>query len=64
MSAPIITIAPADDGGAAVTVRPVVPGFDFDASYPTYIGARTFARGVRRHRGFPIRDLIGDASHD
>ncbi len=46
--------------GYDVTVDPPVPGFAFDAEYPTYREARTYARGIRLHRGFPIVDETGE----
>lgn len=55
MSNHTITIAAAPEG-FIVTVTPPVPGFDFDKTCPSYRYARTFARGVRLHRGFPIID--------
>lgn len=50
-----ITIAAAPEG-FSVTVTPPVPGFDFDKACADYRYARTFARGIRLHRGFPIVD--------
>ena len=50
-----IFIAAGPDG-FAVTVTPPVPGFDFDKTCTYYRCARTFARGIRLHRGFPIID--------
>jgi hypothetical protein len=51
----IIYVRPLGDG-FAVSVEPAVPGFDFNATYPDYRSARTFARGVKLHRGFAIVD--------
>jgi hypothetical protein len=51
-----------NDAGYTVTVTPPVPGFDFDASYPDLRGAATFARGVRRHRDYPIIDRTGESA--
>lgn len=57
-----IIITRASDG-YAVTVVPAVPGFDFDAAYPDLKAAATYARGVRRHRGFAISDQTGEGAY-
>lgn len=46
--------------GYDVKVEPAVPGFSFDAEYPDHKSARTYARGLRLHRGWPIDDRTGE----
>lgn len=58
----IIVMTKASDG-YAVTVVPAVPGFDFDAAYPDLRAAATYARGVRRYRGFAISDQTGEGAY-
>lgn len=47
-------------GGYDVTIEPRPDGESFDREYPTFAGARGYARGLRLHRGWPIRDLTGE----
>ena len=46
--------------GYDVVIEPPVEGESFDREFPTFKGARGYARGLRLFRGWPIRDLTGE----
>lgn len=46
--------------GYDVKVEPAPSGDSFDREYPTFPEARGYARGLRLHCGWRIRDLTGE----
>jgi len=46
--------------GFDVTVEPAPAGPTFDRECPTAAEARGYARGLRLHKGWQIRDLTGE----
>ncbi|MDE0878315.1 MAG: hypothetical protein OSB00_06570 [Sphingomonas bacterium] len=57
----VVVIRPEPFGvGYDVTVEPSPAGDTFDKEYPTFAGARGYARGLRLYRGWPIRDETGE----
>lgn len=48
--------------GFDVTVEPPVDGFNFDRECPDHKFARTYANGIKLHRGWPVIDQTMEGS--